>query len=157
MTPRGYLAVGIVALGVLVLQQAGGWRWEALAQWQDGDIYRQLTGFTLVTFVLHQWYFPWLRLQHQVARAVRGANLHKLLGAVAPLLYLLHARHTGYAYQLWLSLVFLGVFATGLINPETAGVRQPWFRAVWIPVHVGLSTALPFLVAYHVFVTYWYE
>jgi hypothetical protein len=149
--------LGLVLLAGLLLQQFAGLRWPALGLLQANDLYKQLTGFVLIAFVLHQWYFPLLRLQSDNAGAARTVGLHKLVGAIAPALFLVHAQHTGHAYQVALSLLLLAVVVTGLVNPETTGIHRPWFRTAWTVAHVAASTALPLLVAYHVWATYAFE
>lgn len=154
---RGYFRIGLALLVLFALQQATGLRSGVLAALQADDLYKQISGFALLGFVAHQWYFPLLRAQGKILRAARSAGLHKRLGALVPLLFIVHAQQLGYAYLMALSLAFFTVFLTGLINPETTGIRSDWFRPAWIVMHVGVATLLPFVVAYHVFTTYWFE
>jgi hypothetical protein len=153
----GYFSVGLGLFALFALKQATGLRSGVLAALQADDLYKQLSGFVLFGFVAHQWYFPLLRAQGKILRAARSAGPHKWLGALVPLLFIVHARQFGYAYQMALSLAFFTVFLTGLVNPETTGIRSDWFRPAWIVMHVGVATLLPFVVAYHVFMTYWFE
>jgi len=154
---RGYFWVGLGLLVLFVLQQTTGLHLEVLTALQTDDLYKQLSGFVLFGFVTHQWYFSFLRMQKAFPKATRTAELHKLFGVLAPLLFIIHAQKLGYAYQIALSLSFFSVFITGLFNPETTNVRNSWFRPVWTVMHVGVATLLPFVVAYHVFITYWFE
>jgi hypothetical protein len=154
--PR-YFVAGLALLAMVALQQGSGWRWGPLAAWQGDDLYKQLSGFALAVFIAHQWYVPLLRLGDEVQRAARRLGLHKGVGAFAPLLYFMHAQQPGAGYLLGLSLVLLGSLVTGLFNPETVRPQPPWFRSAWTPLHVGFSTVLPSLAAYHVWVTYLYE
>lgn len=152
-----YFGIGGALFALFLVQQLAGLRWPWLGALQADDLYKQLTGFVLAAFVLHQWYFPLLRIEGEGVRAARVAWLHKTAGALAPLLFVVHAQRLGYAYQLALSGLFFAVFLTGLVNPQTAGLRQPWFRPAWTVAHVAASTVLPIVVGYHVLVTYLYE
>jgi hypothetical protein len=152
-----YFGIGSLLFALLLVQQIAGLRWPWLGALQADDLYKQLTGFALGAFIVHQWYFPLLRIEGQNARATQMAWLHKMAGAMAPLFFLVHAQRLGYAYQLALSGLYFTVFVTGLVNPQTTGIGQPWFRPAWTVVHVAVSTALPFVVGYHVLVTYLYE
>lgn len=155
---RNYFWLGTGLLALLVIQQATGLHFDGLAALQNDSLYKQLTGFALFGFIIHQWYFSFLRIQKQFPKAARNAGLHKQLGALAPLLFLLHSQELGYAYQMVLSLSFFGVFATGLFSPETVNIiRVSRFRHAWMITHISVATLLPFVVAYHVFITYWFE
>lgn len=154
--PR-YFRLGLALLTLFALQQIAGLRWEMLETWQADDLYKQLSGFVLLGFIAHQWYFPLLRVQGAMPKAARNAGLHRRLGAWAPLFYVVHTQQFGFAYLMALSLIFFAVFLSGLCNPETTRIRSGWFRPVWIVTHVGTATLLPFIIGFHVFVTYWFE
>jgi len=149
-----YFWLGFFLLAALLAQQLTGWRWPLLTEWQGGNLYKQMTGFSLLAFILCQWRFSVARAQGDERKAAAMAKRHKLLGALAPVLFLGHTQSLGYAYLQVLSLVFLLVFFSGLCNVEIIKIRKPWFRPVWITAHVGLSMALLFLVAYHVYLSY---
>lgn len=155
---RNYFWIGAGLLVLFVIQQATGLRFTELALLQNDSLYKQLTGFTLASFISYQWYFSLLRIQKQFPKAARHAGLHKQLGVLAPLLFFLHAQELGYAYQLILSLAFFAVFVTGLFNPESINAfRSSRFRQVWVVTHIGVATLLPFMLVYHVCISYWFE
>lgn len=154
---RGYTVVGTTLLAGLLLQQLAGWRWPWLTALQADDLYKQLTGFGLLGFIAHQWYFPLLRATGRSQRAVHAGHLHKLAGAAVPLLFLVHAQQPGHAYTVALCLTLLGVFLTGLASPENLRLQHPAARTAWTVAHVGLATALPFVVAAHVYLSYVFE
>jgi len=151
--PR-YFGLGFFLLAVLLVQQGSGWRWPLLTEWQGDNLYKQMTGFGLLAFIFYQWRFSILRAQGEPRKAAALAGRHKLFGSLAPLLFLGHSQALGYGYLQALSLVFLLVFFTGLCNVEIAKIHKPWFQPVWITAHVGLSMALLFLAAYHVYLSY---
>ncbi|MDH5255932.1 MAG: hypothetical protein OEW72_08475, partial [Gammaproteobacteria bacterium] len=151
------LGLGLGLLALFLIQESAGWHWPWLGRLQDGDVYMQISGFVLLALVGHQWYFSVLRAQGQPQRAARLAGAHQLLGASAPAVFYLHAERIGHAYLAALSIVFFAVLITGLMNLGTAPGRGAPARAARITLHVGLSTALLFLLGYHVFVSYAYE
>ncbi len=154
---HGYVVVGATLLAGLLLQQLAGWRWPWLAALQADDLYKQLSGCMLVGFIAHQWYFPLLRASGRTVRAAQAGAMHKLAGAAVPLLFLVHAQQPGHAYTVALSLMLFGIFLTGLANPENLRLQHPAARTAWTVAHVGLATALPFVVAAHVYLSYAFE
>lgn len=154
---RRYVAAGAGLFALLVLQQSSGWRSPWLDGLQGDDLYKQVTGFVLLGFVGHQWYFPLLRIGGDALRAARASGPHKAFGAVAPLLFVVHTQQLGHAYTTALALGFLALFLSGLINPETARLRHAAARTLWTLVHVGLATAVPLVIGLHVYVSYVFE
>lgn len=151
---KTYFWLGLGLLLALLAQQATGWCWPWLARLQAVNAYMQFSGFALLGLILYQWRFSLLRTQGHLRKAVGLLKRHKLLGAAAPLLFFVHTQSLGYAYLQWLSLCWLSVFFTGLFNREIVHLRRPWFLPLWITAHVGLSMALLFLTAYHVYLSY---
>lgn len=154
---KRYFWLGFFLLAALLAEQSTGWRWPALTALQADSVYKQLSGFGLLAFILQQWRLSLLRCQGGQHRAGAMLGRHKALGAMAPLLFFCHSQNLGYGYLQTLSLVFLLVFLTGLCNTEILHVRKPWFRPAWISLHVGLSTALLLLLPYHVYLSYAYK
>jgi hypothetical protein len=154
---KGYFCLGLLLLSAFALQELGAVSWPWLAKLQADNVYKQLPGFTIVGYLVHQWHCSLLRNQGLMQKAAKLLNQHKLLGALAPAFFYAHAQHIGYAYLQALSLVYFAIFLTGLCNVEITGIRKPWFRKIWITVHVGLATGLLFLLGYHVFISYAYQ
>lgn len=154
---KGYFCLGLLLLTAFALQEFGAVSWPWLAKLQADDVYKQLSGFALVGYLLHQWHCSLLRNQGLMQKAARLLNQHKLLGALAPAFFYAHAQHLGYAYLQVLSLVYFAIFLTGLCNVEITGIRKQWFRKIWITAHVGLATGLVFLLGYHIYISYAYQ
>ena len=154
---KGYFFLGLTLLAAFALQQISHSRWLWLTALQDDDGYKQLSGWVLVCYLAHQWHCSVLRNRGLMRAAGSILNRHKLLGATAPLFFYAHAQSLGFAYLLALSLVYFGVFLTGLFNYEISRIKKPWFRPAWITLHVGLSTGLLFLLGYHVYISYAYQ
>jgi len=154
---KGYFCLGLLLVTAFTLQELGNFTWPWLAELQADDVYKQLSGLVLVAYIARQWRCSLLRNRGLLQQAARLLKRHKLLGAMAPALFYVHAQHTGYAYTQVLSLVYFSIFLTGLFNVEITGICKDWFRKLWITVHVGLSTGLVFLLAYHIYISYAYQ
>jgi hypothetical protein len=154
---KGYFCLGMLSLTAFAIQEIGNLNWPWLAELQADDVYKQLSGFTLVGYLIHQWRCSLLRNQGLIQKAAKLLNQHKLLGALAPVFFYAHAQHIGYAYLQVLSLVYFAIFLTGLCNFEITHIRRYWFRSIWITAHVGLATSLMFLLCYHIYISYAYQ
>jgi hypothetical protein len=157
MFSKGYFCLGLLLLTAFAIQEFGNWNLPWLAKLQTDDVYKQLSGFALVAYLVHQWRCSLLRNQGLMQKAAKLLNQHKLMGALAPVFFYAHAQHIGYAYLQALSLVYFAIFFTGLCNVEITRIRKDWFRKIWITVHVGLATSLVFLLGYHIFISYAYQ
>lgn len=157
VSSKSYCFVGLLAVAVFMIQAVGHWRWPWLTTLQSDDGYKQISGLALLAFIAYQWRFSVLRANGEMHRALAMTQRHKWLGALAPLLFYAHAQGFGYAYTQMLGVAFFAIVVSGLCNSEITRIRKPWFRPTWIVIHVGLSSALLFLLGYHVYITYAFE
>jgi hypothetical protein len=154
---KGYFYLGLLLLTAFAIQEFGNLNWPWLAKLQTDDVYKQLSGFALVSYLVHQWRCSMLRNKGLMQKAAKLLHQHKLLGALAPVFFYAHAQHIGYAYLQVLSLAYFAIFITGLCNAEITRIRKHWFQKLWITVHVGLATGLVFLLGYHIYISYAYK
>ncbi|MGR9114870.1 MAG: hypothetical protein ACU85E_03835 [Gammaproteobacteria bacterium] len=154
---KSYFYLGLALLTAFVIQASSDLRWAWLSELQADDLYKQLSGFALLTFLAHQWHCSVLRNRGLRRKALIILNRHKLLGSLAPFFFYAHAQTLGFAYLQILSLVYFAIFLTGLFNIEITRFRGSWFQPIWITVHVGLSMGLLFLLSYHIFISYAYK
>ncbi|MGZ8189616.1 MAG: hypothetical protein ACXWTS_00145 [Methylococcaceae bacterium] len=154
---KSYFFLGLILLVAFAIQEIYQWNWALLTKLQMDDVYKQLSGFALIVYLAHQWHCSVLRTRGLMREAAGILNRHKLLGAMAPLFFYAHSQHIGFAYLQVLSLVFFGIFLTGIFNYEISRINKPWFRPVWITIHVGLSTGFLFLLSYHIYISYSYQ
>lgn len=157
LTIKRYFVLGFSLLVAFIIQESYQWNWSWLTALQTDNVYQQLSGFALLIYLAHQWHCAVLRTRGLMHEAAYVLNRHKLFGAIAPLVFYAHAQHLGFAYLQVLSLTYFAIFLTGLFNYEVSHIHRQWFRPVWITVHIGLSTGLLFLLAYHIFISYSYE
>lgn len=150
--------MGSALLAVYVLQDFLGWKWPWLVEMQRYEGYKQLSGLVLVLLFVHQWRLT-VRRSRDPGRssAEKVLNTHQRWGAVIPLFLYFHAHRWGYAYSFALVVVLFAVLGTGLLQETVACLKRPTLTAVWFAGHVALSTALVFLVGYHVYISLWYE
>jgi hypothetical protein len=153
---KGYFLLGLVLLVAFAIQESYQWNWPWLATLQTDTVYKQLSGFVLIIYLAHQWHCSVLRTRGLMHEAASRLKRHKLLGAMAPLFFYAHSQHIGFAYLQALSLIYFGIFMTGLGNYEISRINKSWFRPVWMTVHVGLSTGLLFFLSYHIYISYAY-
>lgn len=154
---KGYFYLGLALLIAFFVQEIHPWRWHWLTGLQDNDVYKQLSGFVLVAFIIHQWHCSILRNKGLMREAGRILHRHKSIGSFAPLFFYAHSQTLGFAYLQVLSLVYFAIFLSGLFNFETTHIHKSWYQLIWITVHIGLSTALLFLMSYHIFISYAYQ
>lgn len=154
---KGYFYLGLALLIAFFVQEIHHWRWPWLTGLQDNDVYKQLSGFVLVAFVIHQWHCSVLRNKGLMREACRILHRHKLLGSLAPLFFYAHSQTLGFAYLQVLSWVYFTIVLSGLFNFETTHIHKSWYQPIWIIIHIGLSTVLLFLMSYHIFISYAYQ
>lgn len=118
-----WLLTGILLMAAWVVQAIGGWRWEWLADFQDIETYKQLTGLILVLFFMMQWRLSVARMR-TAAPVARLLVQHRDLGALAPLLLYLHAMDFGHAYIRVMSVAFIILVALGLLQPSLARLNH---------------------------------
>ena len=123
---------------------------------RQNELYKQLTGLSLVLFFMMQWRLSVARMG-TASPTARLLGLHRDLGALAPLLLYLHAISFGYAYIRVMSMVFLVLVALGLLQPPLARLNSSPLNTAWLVVHVMLATLLIFLIGYHAFNAFYYE
>jgi len=154
---RNHNLLGLLLLSGYVAQDYWNLHWEQLQQIQEAFVYKQISGFVLMWFVLEQWRLFLLRSQQKMRQANKKLHLHRELGLVAPLLLYAHAMSSGHAYQVLLTACFLTLAFLGFVYPPAVGLRTKWLCNFWIVIHVTLSSTLLLLIGVHVYVVYLYE
>jgi hypothetical protein len=151
-----WLLTGALLIAAYLAQLVFAWRWEWLAVLQANELYKQLTGLSLVLFFMMQWRLSVARMG-SASPATRLLTLHRDQGALAPLLLYLHAISLGHAYIRVMGLAFLGLVALGLLQQPLARLNSNGLKTAWLVVHVALAAALPLLIGYHAFNAFYYE
>ena len=154
-----YRVVGLLLLSGYVLQELWGWKISYLEQLQAQFYYKIFSGLLLFSYLLLQWRLPlvrWLNLSNDML--VTKKRSHKAFGAIAPLVFYLHASSVGVSYLLVLSTIYLTNSLIGFLNAELiADIYKKAYLFGWTVLHVGLSTSLLFLSGYHAYIALAYK
>ena len=149
--------LGTMLFSIYLVLLIGETMWASLAALQQISLYKQLSGFAILFYVVAQWRLGYLRHSGQKAAAAKHINTHKWLGVLAPVLLVMHTMESGHAYQTLLLVIFIALAVSGLLSFHDIKFKKRWFVASWTILHVMLAVALPMLVLYHVYITYHYS
>ncbi len=131
-------------LGMDLLPQS--WR-----DWQSSFAGHWISGSALMVFLGWQWVLPLKRIGRSTGNSAKSLQLHRRLGALSPLLLLLHGSGFGAGMLGLISLLFLthtvlGVADRSLISDTT---RQRQYLQVWLYPHIVISLLLSALALFH--------
>ncbi len=130
--------------------------WSAL---QSSDVWRVTTGALVLGVLAWQWMFPLLRARGRFDKAKKLELPHRIIGALSPVLLLLHQRSLGYGLLCLLSVLWVLNTAIGCLDKTAIadpGRRDSYMR-YWLPVHVIVSFMVTGLAAWHVFMVVTYR
>lgn len=155
----GYRIIGLALLTAYYLQDQFDLKLPQLEQLQIGDNYKICSGLLLLTYILNQWRLPISRWLHKSSENIaQKKHSHLYFGAIAPLVFYLHATTIGYAYVAALASVYLANnllgYCSGECLPDT--YKKPYIFG-WTILHVCLSTSLLFLSSYHAYIALAYK
>ena len=146
---------------VLIVAYAGlaitGWHWSWLISLQEIELYKQLTGLTMVLLFIAQWRLMVARIRATTGRPVWLLQSHRNWGVLAPLLLFFHASDFGHAYVQLMSLAFLVLLSLEYLHRPIYRLNQSWLTTSWLVTHVALAAMLMLLVSYHTFNSFYYE
>lgn len=124
-----------------------------LATLQETTVYKYVSGLAVLSYILIQWQLFLSRESDAAPKSVaRWYHWHKMLGAFAPALLLLHAGTIGFGVSLALSSLFFVTLLTGVFNREFIATRSQVFWKAWTVIHVGSAFGLYALIALHVWI-----
>ena len=116
------------------------------------------SGLALTTLIIYQWLLLTGRMSLQKLQVVRTRyQAHRWVGVAAMVLFGIHAVRMGYGWTNALSLTFISLSVTGLMNREIIRYRSPWLFNVWLWTHIALASALMPLLLIHIWVALAYE
>lgn len=147
---------GLLVITAYCAQAVSEWQWEYLYLLQENFIYKQVSGFVLVAAVLWQWRLYVYR--HKIISDSRRKilNSHEIFGPLSLILFYLHSAEFGFALQLVLSISYISTILSGLVKPNSWGIRNRFYINVWLVVHVLSATLMTNLAIYHIYISYWY-
>lgn len=155
----GYRLVGLILLIAYYLQDQFDFKLPQLEQLQANDNYKIFSGLLLLTYILSQWRLPISRwLKQGLDKIEVKKHSHQYFGAIAPLVFYLHASSIGYAYLAVLASVYLVNSLLGYSSGEFIQTRyKKTYVFSWTVMHVCLSTSLLFLSFYHAYIALAYK
>lgn len=159
LVSKSYLPIGLVLLGLFVVQDVFQLKWPLLEAVQATEVLKRWTGLFLTAFILLQWYLPYLRWRSKLKAAASQYHWHKLLGAFSPLVYYMHSTKFGFAFLFLLSLVYFANFVLGLFNQEIFpdSPYKKTFGYYWLIAHIILSVSMVSLIIYHIYIAFAYQ
>lgn len=153
--------IGLFFLILFPLQAVLGWQPAQLAAWQSNDTYKMWSGVALTGYLGLQWVLPALRMTGRTSLVKRFYKLHKQAGAVAPVIFYIHAMEWGYAYLGFLTVVYFSNIAVGLFSQDVVGSRlgalRKQYTFYWMVTHVFLSVLTVGLTFYHIYIAFAYQ
>ncbi|WP_455212430.1 hypothetical protein [Kaarinaea lacus] len=149
--------IGVLFIALYIWEIVQGPTISSLFELQQQELYKQLTGFVLLTYVLFQWRLAWLRMSRKKMNNKRELGLHMWLGVLTPLVLYVHSSQMGYGYQALLMGVFLTNILVGLLSPTLLKIRYRFYVVYWLVLHSGLAILVPILLIYHLYVIYFYD
>ena len=130
--------------------------WNAL---QSVYAWRVTTGALVLAVLAWQWMFPLARARGRFALAKKLELPHRAVGALSPVVLLLHQRGLGHGLLSVLSLLWIANTVIGCLDKTVvadADKRDRYMR-VWLPTHVIVSIMVTALAAWHVFMILTYR
>lgn len=118
--------------------------------------YRLATGSFLVAFIAFQWSLAYYRQTGQVGAAAHNLLWHRRLGAIAPILYFLHAPRFGYGFLALLSASFLTNAALATFGYERS-LRSKYLWLTWLLTHIIAACLVVALAAIHITTAVYFE
>ena len=152
-----YLMLGMGLLLLYIAQLMLELRWNWLVQLQQGEVYRQFTGYLLLSYVLLQARLGIKRVGGQTSKLRKEFDMHKIQGVFGPVVFYIHSVEVGYAYQLLLAFVFLGNCIIGYFSPHALQWRNKVYLLSWTITHISLAILTLVLMIFHIYVVYQYS
>jgi hypothetical protein len=116
-----------------------------------------VTGSLLAIYILAQWRISKSRFTKQSATQVRTAvAIHKSLGLIGPIFFLIHSQKMGFGYLRILSLSFFISFIIGIFHERIIKLKNPSLTKLSLITHIGSSTLMLGIIIYHIFIVLYY-
>ena len=140
----GFLGLCIVS-AALILGLQGRWVPEDIS-----FLWQVVTGVGLVAAMTFQWVLFYNRWTGQT----RSQDLiqHRWVGVTTVVLFGLHAARIGHTWMLGLTILFLLIGVTGILNKQIMRYQTRGAYLTWLALHIGLSVAIIPVIAVHIWV-----
>lgn len=150
--------IGLLLIFGYLIQETFNLKVESLEILQTQENYKRWSGLVIGVFILFQWLLTFSRIIPKF-RTKSGVinDLHKLIGAISPVLLYAHSTKFGYGYLAFFSYIFLTNMLIGTINLDVLKSTKEWLFKSWMIVHVALSMCITFLLFFHIAVVFYYK
>ena len=153
-----YVTIGCTLMVLYVLQDLLDIKWEYLENWQNDESYKKNTGLIFGGYILLQWSLTFVKVVPRLSDFTHIFTIiHKWMGALAPLVFYMHAMRFGYAYLFFLSVLFFANMALAMLNTDEIKLKANWYFQTWMIAHVSISLLVTTLMVYHGFIAYYYK
>lgn len=151
-----YLGIGLFLL--LLLYHFTPLHWPRLDAWQQQELFRRYTGLALLIYLALQWWLTLVRITPRLGRLHAPLlQLHRWVGALTPVFFLLHCPTLGYGFLAVLSISLLANFVLGLLNVRALRAAHPGWYLAWFITHAGASVLITALALLHAWIVFYYK
>ncbi|MCH2077066.1 MAG: hypothetical protein MK180_09300 [Rhodobacteraceae bacterium] len=116
-----------------------------------------MTGTGLLVCMLYQWMIFIQRFTQTTTNARQHYLAHRWVGVGATVLFAVHAVRPGEVWMTALSMIFIAVAVTGLLNREVVKYKKQSMYMAWLAVHMCLSAMLIPFVTVHIWAALAYQ
>ena len=150
--------IGLLLFILYIIQFSFHLQWEKLYSLQHDEMFKRWTGLGLGLFITFQWLLTLFRIIPKLRqRSIKMTAIHKWIGAFSPVIFYLHSMTFGYAYLLFLSIVFMTNMLLGTVNLDIIKSQKEWLFKLWMILHVSFSIIITFVMLFHVGVVFYYK
>lgn len=153
---RAVALLGVILLGLVATLSIFDAHPKELLWLQSLPVYKFASGCALATYIAYQWRLSYFRWAAKRRGGVTSYRRHQIVGLLGPVLFYFHSTSLGYAFLLWLSVLFLANLALALFAPAVVGSSSKAYAKIWMVTHVLASVLIVLLTAVHAYVASWF-
>ncbi len=132
------------------------WNKESLMNFQNESIVRIITGITLLFVILSQWIISFARiiLKLENPKLEKLLYIHKWIGTLCPILFMMHSINPGYGLLFLLTTLFFSNHFISSIQRKSSFFLS--FYPAYILIHILLSILILLLSGLHIYLVITY-
>ncbi len=134
-------------------------KWSCLELLQGDQSYKRWSGLVLFLLIMIQWSLSLGRIVYEIKdkTKLRIVNLHKWIGAFAPILFYLHSIKPGYGLLFFLTSLFFLDLIGGYLNYIQHFKSSSTYYFLWLFFHILLSVVVLFVALLHIWIVFSYK
>jgi hypothetical protein len=153
-----YIYVGVILFVLYLVQEIFSLKVNVLETFQTNENYRRWSGLLVFLVIAYQWVLTIVRLKTGNPYTLeRFYRIHTWIGAFSPLIFYIHSTKPGFAYLLFLTLIFYANFVLGMVNLDVIKTRAKWYFQLWMVLHVSFSLLITSVTFYHMWIVFYYN